>query len=71
MLTDLQKWHENMKEKAWKISKKTRKVEGLSQIRGDYRHKTIKSTWSLELDFATRKTKQNVYKMVTLVNIFQ
>lgn len=68
MLTDLQKCLENMKEKAWKISWKTRKIEGLSQIRGDYRHKTIKSTWS------PGKAKQNktklVYQMVTLANVF-
>ena len=36
-----------------------------SQIRGDYRDRTIKSTWNPELDFATEKKKatsgQNSY----------
>lgn len=41
-----------------------------SQIRGDYRDRTIKSTWNPELDFATEKKKTLVDKMVTLFNIF-
>lgn len=52
-----QKWHEKYERKSMKRYLERQERLWDSQIRGDYRGRTIKSTWNPELDFATEKKK--------------